>query len=80
MTKLQVAICTFMALAALFWLISATVRIPHIFNASDWSEEEGVNAVPNALKKQSRWSALGAVSAAIATILQALDYARAFSN
>jgi hypothetical protein len=74
---LQGGVCVFALLAAILWFISAGVKIPHIARAAEWGEE-GVDAFPNALKKQARWSALGAGAAATAALLQFLALAPDF--
>jgi len=71
---LQGGVCLFAFLAAISWFISARVNIPHFARAGEWGEE-GVDAIPNALRAQARWSAFGAGAAGIAALLQTLALA-----
>ena len=62
-SRLQWTAAGFAALAALFWLISALVKFPPL----TWEE---TGKLPERLKRQSRWSAAAALSAAAAAIIQ----------
>jgi hypothetical protein len=71
LTLLQGGVCLFSFFAAIFWLRSATIRLPNIMENITWA---GTGAFPDALQAQARWNAYGASAASIAALLQATTF------
>lgn len=64
--------CAFFA--AIAWLISATCRIPDVPTQQFTGvSNAGVPAVIRAIRRQSWWSAIAAVLAALAALFQGID-------
>ena len=66
---LQFSVCVFSILAAGFWLRSAVTTLPNLTENLRW---DGTGPFPEALKRQSRWSAAAAACAGMAAISQSL--------
>ena len=62
------ATCMFSLLAALFWMKSAAVTLPHL--RARITEEPNLEAIT----RQSRWNSLAAVCAATAAVAQAIRF------
>ena len=67
---LQLVVCLFSMLAALFWLRSSLVQLPAV-TETQWA---GSGPFPAALAEQSRLNARAALCAAVAAACQGLSF------
>jgi hypothetical protein len=70
MVILQAIICVMSGLAGIFWVKSATVKLPSVTS----TQYDGEGAFAAALAKQGKWNTRAAWSAAIATLFQVLTF------
>jgi hypothetical protein len=68
---LQALVVMFSLLAGGFWAKSAGVPIPNVTAGTSWG---GSGPFPDALKEQARWNRYAAISAAIAAVVQAVQF------
>jgi hypothetical protein len=66
----QATVCFMSVLAGIFWVKSATVKLPSV-TTTQW---DGGGAFPTALAKQCKWNAYAAWSAASAALFQVLSF------
>ncbi len=67
---LQAIVCVMSVLAGIFWVKSATVKLPSVTS----TQYDGGGAFPAALAKQGKWNAYAAWCAAIAALFQVLSF------
>ena len=67
----QALVVIFSLLAAGFWTKSAGVPIPNVTAGTNW---DGSGPFPDALKEQASWNRYAALSAAVAAIVQAIQF------